>query len=276
MCPNRVASPSAEFPIPLVVGSVCCPAHAARVLSNQAHEPMKTRTLVRRIRAFTLIELLVVIAVIAILAGLLLPSLSKAKAKARSINCVSNLKQIGLGIQMYADENLNWLPGTMHGAGINTNQSWINSMRPYLANVDAVRICPMDGKRDERLARRVSSYSLNEFTSVVQTQFGRVVGPDYRKLTALRRPTDTHTVFTAADGQPASIHADHTHSRQWGLGWAKVTSDIQPDRHSGRQVEDHSVGSDNYLFADAHVESLQAAKLKSKIDQRINFAEPPR
>src|SRR6056297_3918167 len=102
----------------------------------------------RTSRGFTLIELLVVIAIIAILAAILFPVFAQARAKARQASCMSNLKQLGLGFEMYAQDYDEMLPVWGYGNIDNAENgpdegfySWDTVLEPYIKNVQILK-CP--------------------------------------------------------------------------------------------------------------------------------------
>lgn len=114
-------------------------------------------------QGFTLIELLVVIAIIATLVALASGGLSAAKRKARSTKCLSNLRQLGISVRMYADDNKERFPRIERESGA-TNLASISGLRKvlesYVGTKSEVFLCPED-EDDARLQRGESSYEWN-------------------------------------------------------------------------------------------------------------------
>ena len=127
------------------------PACRVRLWPSQpcASASCQRRSKLGSILAFSLIELLVVIAIIATLAALLLPALARAKGKARDISCINNLRQLGIALTMYADENEGHLPKAEALPSVPVDPAMpfpriADVLAPYVGTNSGVFKCPND------------------------------------------------------------------------------------------------------------------------------------
>jgi prepilin-type N-terminal cleavage/methylation domain-containing protein len=184
------------------------------------------RTIIKPIKGFTLLELLLVVAIIAILAALLLPALSRARAKAQQSVCINNLRQINLGVRMYAEDSSDAFPPA-------TNQppaaftAYTQLMKSYVGltgtNPERAKLfaCPADtfyylyqdyySQSSYKQARYYySSYGFNGGNFLAgNPPVARWPGIAGHKLSSIKEPVKTVLVMEFAALLPYSWHDPH-------------------------------------------------------------------
>ncbi len=199
----------------------------------------------------TLVELLVVLAVLAVLAALVIPAIASAQERSQAATCSSRMRQLGVAILLYTQDNQGSFPRSSHSAAANREPGWAASVAPYLgaqpSEADAAWVtrelgCP----GNPRAPASTYSYGMNvffELRSPGDSYLGRPA--TWRRLAQV--PSPARTILLAETASAAGGMApDHFMCHQWsGIGAARNA--IAHDRHAGKS---------NYLFVDGHVECL--------------------
>lgn len=218
---------------------------------------------------FTLLELLAVIAILGVMVALASPVVGKARSAAQQGKCLSNQRQVGTSLLLYANDHDGEFPPTTHSTGsFRKEQSWIFQLADYLEDVDAIRVCPADPKpRQEQILKMgATSYVLND---LVFDDFA------FNRLIKIPYPSRTILLFILSESRAPSTTRDHIHGAEW-TSWAAALNDIEPDRfRAGARASDRMEGAANYLYADGHAESRAAREFQASFDQGINPASVP-
>ena len=218
--------------------------------SGYFNSPLELRT------GFTLIELLVVISIIAILMGILLPSLNRARQQAKKIACLSNMRQMGIATQTYViDSDYRLPPSSCHIT--DPNKYWLRILSKYTRE-SLLFNCPCDTKKElvdwniplsEQTDKRLSSFAVNALLDPVQYRYSGSTNR-YNNINSIKRPMYCIWISEAPDTEQFNL-ADHIHPEQWEGSLEYAKRFIAWDRHKG---------TSNYLFVDGHAENMEFEK----------------